>query len=123
MTQEFALSFFVALVLISLFALGTFEKILNYVMFIDSLSLVSAAGTIFILRRRAQEKPEAVFSLKLFPFVPILFMLVLLVVTINVALADSLAALYGTIIFLAGLPLFWVLKVLLSTTEMSSKKE
>src|SRR6185436_2553146 len=35
MTQEFSLSFFVALMILSLFLLGTFEKIVNYVMFID----------------------------------------------------------------------------------------
>ena len=39
MTQEFSLTFFVALMILSLFLLGTFEEILNYVMFIDSLSL------------------------------------------------------------------------------------
>jgi APA family basic amino acid/polyamine antiporter len=114
MTQEFGLTFFVALMIISLFLLGTFEKIVNYVMFIDSLSLVSAAGTIFIFRKRAKESgtvtgPE-IFKLRLYPFIPLLFMLVLFAVMISVVQSDTLSALYGFIIFLGGFPLYLVLK-------------
>ena len=114
MTQEFGLTFFVALMLISLFLLGTFDKIVNYVMFIDSLSLVSAAGTIFIFRRRAKESgietPGNVFQLRFYPLVPILFMVVLFIVMVNVVTSDTQAALFGTIIFLAGYPLYLLLR-------------
>ena len=114
MTQEFGLTFFVALMLISLFLLGTFDKIVNYVMFIDSLSLVSAAGTIFIFRKRAKESgvqtPGDVFQLRFYPWVPILFMLVLFIVMINVVTSDTQAAMFGTIIFLAGYPLYLLLR-------------
>ena len=114
MTQEFGLTFFVALMLISLFLLGTFDKIVNYVMFIDSLSLVSAAGTIFIFRKRAKENgtdtSSEIFKLKLYPWVPLLFMLVLLIVMINVVLSDFQSAMYGFVIFLLGFPLYFLLK-------------
>jgi APA family basic amino acid/polyamine antiporter len=33
--------------------LGTFEKIVSYVMFIDSISLTTVAASLFILRKRA----------------------------------------------------------------------
>jgi APA family basic amino acid/polyamine antiporter len=120
MTQEFSLTFFVALMILSLFLLGTFEKIVNYVMFIDSISLVSAAGTIFIFRKRAQAaKANSKFSnaeefkgfqIKLFPVVPLLFMFVLLMVTINVLISDTQSAMYGLIIFFAGYPLYNLMK-------------
>jgi len=114
MTQEFGLSFFVALMIISLFLLGTFEKIVNYVMFIDSLSMVSAAGTIFIFRRRARESgiaiSENVYQMRFYPWVPLLFMLVLFIVMINVLISDPLSSLYGFTIFLAGYPLYLLLK-------------
>jgi APA family basic amino acid/polyamine antiporter len=119
MTQEFGLSFFIALTLVSLFVLDTFDRIVNYVMFIDSLSLVSAAATIFIFRKRAAlEGLEEghIFRIKWFPFVPIIFMIVLLVVTVNVVISDSTSALYGFIIFLAGYPLYWLLKKALART-------
>jgi len=113
MTQEFGLSFFVALMLVSLMLLGTFEKIVNYVMFIDSLSLVSAAATIFIFRRAAAVKqhdgPE-IFKLRFYPWVPLIFMLVLLVVMFNVLISDIQSALFGCAIFLAGYPLYRILK-------------
>src|SRR6185312_3128074 len=51
-TQEFGLSFFFALNIISLFLLDTFDKIINYVIFLDSISLAFAAASIFILRRK-----------------------------------------------------------------------
>jgi APA family basic amino acid/polyamine antiporter len=116
MAQEFALSFFVALMLISLFLLGTFEKIVNYVMFIDSLSLVTAAGTIFILRSRAKRSAEehSGFKIRWFPLVPLLFMFVLLMVTVNVLISDLQAALRGFSIFILGFPLFHLLKRLIS---------
>lgn len=114
MTQEFGLTFFVGLMLISLCVFDDFDKIVNYVMFIDSLSLVSAAGTIFIFRNRAKESGEAanddIFKLRLYPWVPLLFMLVLLIVMINVLISATLMALYGCIIFLAGFPLYLLLK-------------
>jgi basic amino acid/polyamine antiporter, APA family len=114
MTQEFGLTFFVALMLISLFMLGTFDKIVNYVMFIDSLSLVSAAGTIFIFRKRAKASGDAdspgIFKLRLYPWVPLLFMLVLFIVMINVLISDTQSAMYGCVIFLAGFPLYLILK-------------
>jgi APA family basic amino acid/polyamine antiporter len=112
MTQEFALTFFVALMILSLFVLGTFEKIVNYVMFIDSVSLVSAAGTIFIFRKRLQgtDTHPDIYRIKFFPLVPILFMLVLFAVTVNVLISDPLSALYGIVIFIAGYPLFLLMK-------------
>ena len=73
MVQEFALGFFVLLMLISLVLLGTVEKIIDYVMFIDSLSLVSAAGVVFVFRyreRKGTEVPPAgreIYKMKLFP--------------------------------------------------------
>jgi APA family basic amino acid/polyamine antiporter len=117
MTQEFGLSFFVLLTLISLVLLDTFERIMNYVMFIDTLSLVSAAATIFIFRKRGASSglPEqGIYKIRLYPYVPLLFMAVLLFVTVNVVISDSRSALYGFTIFLAGLPLYWLLKKILS---------
>ena len=41
---------------ISLFALKTFENILHYVMFIDSLSLAGAAAALFFIRRKQKDQ-------------------------------------------------------------------
>ncbi len=66
--QEFALCFFALLILASFFLLGTFEKIVNYVMFIDTISLASLASCIFILRKRAAEgEGYAGYRIRWFP--------------------------------------------------------
>ena len=57
--QAVGLLFFGATMLVPAFLLGSFEKLLNYVMFTDSLTLVVVASTLFVLRRRAGARDEA----------------------------------------------------------------
>ena len=108
--QQFALSFFTALMILGLIWLGTFEKIINYVMFIDSFSMVTAAATIFIFRKRMKDSGYTGFRLKLFPWIPLVFMAMLLTVTYNVFISDVNAAITGLCIFAAGFPLYHLLK-------------
>jgi APA family basic amino acid/polyamine antiporter len=105
--QEFALVFFTAVVVLSVFFLGTFEKIVNYVMFIDSFSLATVASTLFVLRRRAGKDQTYVgFKVPLYPVVPLVFIGFLLSVTLNVLVTDTASALVGFGFFVAGLPLY-----------------
>lgn len=104
--QEFALSFFAGLVILMLFLLGTFERIVNYVMFIDTISLASAAACIFILRRRQKGQPYAGYSVRPFPLAPLVFIVTITIITLNVLYSDPVASLYGFLIFAGGYPLF-----------------
>jgi APA family basic amino acid/polyamine antiporter len=109
--QEFALSFITAVVVASVFFLGTFERIVNYVMFIDSISLVTVASSLFILRRRAEgAAPYAGFKVPLYPVVPLVFILFLLGVTVNVVYTDPFPTLVGLGLLLAGYPLYLVMR-------------
>jgi len=108
--QQFALIFFTSLMIIGLIWLGTFEKIVNYVMFIDSFALVTAAGTIFIFRKRMKGTEYNGFKIKFYPWIPIIFMAMLLTVTWNVFISEVNAAITGIIIFAAGFPLYYLLK-------------
>jgi len=108
--QGFALVFFTALMIIGLIWLGTFEKIVNYVMFIDSFALVTAAGTIFIFRKRMKDAGYKGFKIKFYPWIPLLFMAMLLTVTYTVFVSDVNAAIAGCCIFAAGFPLYHILK-------------
>lgn len=116
-SQEFALSFFTMLMVIGLIWLGTFEKIVNYVMFIDSFSMVTAAATIFIFRKRMQGSGYSGFRLKFYPWIPLIFMAMLLCVTYNVFNSDRQAAVTGVCIFAAGFPLYHLLKKLTRTAS------
>ena len=122
--QEFSLVFFTAVMLLFLFLFGTFEKILNYIMFIDSIAMVTAAAAIFIFRHRAKahevatgEKTDHIYRIKLFPLVPLVFMFVLLMVSVNVLLTDTISALYGMVIFAAGFPLYKLMQLLVAKTD------
>ena len=110
-TQEFALIFFIAIIIFSIFLLGTFEKIVSYVMSIDSIALATGAAAIFILRKRDKNQ-DPPFKVPLFPLTPIIFILFLLMVTVNVIISDTVPALTGLGLFLAGWPLYYILKKL-----------
>lgn len=106
--QQFGLTFFIGVMLLSVFLLGDFENIVNYVLFIDSISLASAAAAIFILRKKSNANYDG-FKMKGYPIIPFVFMATLLFVTYNTIVADPKSSLYGFIIFLGGLPLYFLM--------------
>lgn len=111
--QEIGVLVFCALIFITLFFMQSFQKILEYIMFFDSISLISAAGAIFILRRRAKinnTDESAFFKLKLYPWIPSLYIIVYILVNISVFLSNKTAFGWGAILFLSGLPLFYLIR-------------
>jgi basic amino acid/polyamine antiporter, APA family len=104
--QEFALSFFFGITVISMYLMESFEKLMNYTMFIDCMSLVFGAATVFILRKQMAQTIYNGYRMKLFPLFPILFMLVLICVCISILVADIQAAAIGMAIFVLGFPLY-----------------
>jgi APA family basic amino acid/polyamine antiporter len=117
--QGFGLLFLGAMILAAIFFLGTFESIVNYVMFLDSLNIALAASTIFVLRKRARGETPAFdgFRAPLFPVLPAFFILFLLGISINILLTQTREALFGVIFFTTGWP------VLLLMRKMTVKKE
>lgn len=107
---EFSLTVYYLLMVINVFFLGTFEKIVNYVMFIDSLALASAAATIFILRKRQKDSVYTGYKIKLYPAIPLIFMVLISVVTVNVLISDLTSALIGSAFFVLGYPLFKLMR-------------
>lgn len=103
--QEPGLLFFGATMLAPALLLGSFEKLLNYVMFTDSLMLVVVASTVFVLRARRVGE-AASFRIPGYPLPPVIFMACLLCVAAYVAATETPLALAGSAILLAGWPLF-----------------
>ena len=106
--QEFALFFYWITIIISLIFLSTFEKILNYVMFTDSITIAVVASTIFILRNK--QKNHEGYMMIGFPFLPILFIIILLSISFFVLISSTESALFGTAIFLIGYPVFKIMR-------------
>lgn len=105
-----ALTIFTAICLIVLLFASTFDKIVNYVIFLDSLGLVAAASTIFILRNRGVGNDLQPYKMKLFPVATIFFMLAYAFVTFSVIYDKPKSALYGLIMFISFLPLYFIFR-------------
>jgi len=109
--QEFTLLFFGATILLPIFLLGTFENLVNSVMFIDAMNLALVAATIFILRKKAgPNDPYDGYRVPLYPVVPAIFVLVLFSISVNVLLTQTKSALIGAVIFVTGLPVFYLMR-------------
>ncbi len=80
-------------------------------MAIDSIALATACATVFILRKRAgKNDTHDGYKLPFYPLLPIIFIVFLLMVTVNVFRSDTVPALIGTGLFFAGWPLYYLLK-------------
>lgn len=102
--QEVGLLFFGATMLLPAFVLGSFEKLLDYVIFTDNLTLAVVASTLFVLRRR--RTTAANFSMPGYPVLPALYIICLLGVAGRVFSLEPTLALSGVIVLITGWPLF-----------------
>jgi APA family basic amino acid/polyamine antiporter len=83
--QEFGMSFFVGSILVVLFFVASFSKMLNYVMLFDTVGLSMAALSIFLLRKKTRELDSTgIFMIKWFPLVPLVFIISYWFVTGNI---------------------------------------
>jgi APA family basic amino acid/polyamine antiporter len=110
--QEFGMSFFVAAALIILFFVGTFSEMLKYVMFFDTIGLSLAAVAIFILRKKTKDMDvNSIYTIKLFPLIPLIFILSYWFVTINIFITfkeNPYAALLCLAAYILGLGIYYI---------------
>jgi len=102
--QEMGLLFFGATMLVPAFVLGSFEKLLNYVIFTDTMTLAVVASTIFVLRRRGAG--DGGFAMRGYPLLPAFYMVCLLGVAARVFTLEPRLALAGIVILATGWPLY-----------------
>ena len=102
--QKVGLLFFGATMLLPAFVLGSFDKLLRYVIFTDTLTLAVVASTLFVLRRR--HAGDGGFSMPGYPLLPGIYILCLLAVGARVCTLEPWLALAGSVILLSGWPLF-----------------
>ena len=117
--QEFALTVFCVFIFITLFFISSFQRILDHVMFFDSISFITAGAAIFILRYRAKKEgePKDIFKIKGYPVLPALFILAYLAVNISVFYANQMAAISGFVLFILGFPLYYLVKFALARNK------
>ena len=105
-----ALSTFAALCMLTLFFGKTFDKILNYTIFLDCIGMATSAATIFIIRKRTRHLDgKQIYKMKLYPLMPVIFILTYLFVGISIALDTPDAAWVSLSIFTGFLLLYFIL--------------
>jgi APA family basic amino acid/polyamine antiporter len=105
--QRAGLAFFAATAILPLLFLESFERLVAYVIFTDTLSLALLASCLFVLRRRQR---EAAFRVPGYPWLPILFLAVVLGVAADLLVRETAVALGGILVVAAGLPLYGIMK-------------
>lgn len=112
-----SLTTFTALCLMMLFYAKTFDEILNYIIFLDSIGMATSAATIFILRKKtAHLTADKIYRIKLYPLVPLIFIASYLLAGISIAINTPKAAIVSTIVFAVFFILFFVAKNIRSKT-------
>jgi APA family basic amino acid/polyamine antiporter len=105
------LAFFALTAFVPLLFLGSFEKLLGFVMFTDALSLAVVASCLFVLRRRgAGSAEDDGFRMPGYPWLPLLFVLAVLGVAAHIAVHQTPTALAGCAVAAAGVPLYFALR-------------
>ena len=91
-------------------------------MFFDSISLITAAAAIFVLRNRAKKsgEPKDIFKIKGYPFLPAFYILVYMTVNISVLYANHTAAAWGFFLFISGFPLYYLVKFAINKNNNSN---
>ena len=102
--QDIGLAFFAATMLLPAFVLGSFEKLVDYVIFTDTLTLAVVASTLFVLRGR--HVGDGAYCMRGYPLLPALYIACLLGVAMRVFTLEPNLALAGAAILLTGWPLF-----------------
>ncbi|MGN6294564.1 MAG: APC family permease [Chitinophagaceae bacterium] len=102
------LTAFAAIGIIVLFFAKSFNEILSFTIFLDSIGMASSAATIFILRKRTKHLDgTGIYKMKLYPLLPLIFIAAYIFVGISIAVNTPKLALIGTSVFGVFLLIYW----------------
>ncbi|HMO33483.1 MAG TPA: APC family permease [Lacibacter sp.] len=106
-----SLTVFAAICVVVLFFADRFEKILSFTIFLDSIGMATSAATLFILRRRTRHLDgTGIYRIKLYPLLPLLFILSYLFVGTMIAVKEPALALTGTTVLAAFTGLYFLIR-------------
>jgi APA family basic amino acid/polyamine antiporter len=104
-----SLTVFALTCLVILFFAQTFDAILNFTIFLDCFGMVASSATIFKLRKQTKHLDgTGIYKMKLFPLLPLLFMLTYCFVGVSIAIQTPKTALIGTIVLGAFMLLYFI---------------
>ncbi len=108
-----SLTVFTAMCMIILFFAQTFEKILNFTIFLDCFGMVASSATIFVLRKRTRHLDgTGIYKMRWYPLMPLIFMGAYLFVGISIAIQTPDTALVGLAVLGAFMLIYFIAKKL-----------
>jgi basic amino acid/polyamine antiporter, APA family len=104
-----SLSVFAGICILVLFFANTFDKILGFTIFLDSIGMATSAATIFILRKKTSHlNNTGIYTMKFFPVMPLIFICAYTFVGISIFFNTPQLALTGLAVFAAFLLIYFL---------------
>lgn len=104
-----SLTVYALISVVILFFADTFDKILGFTIFLDSIGMAFSAATIFIIRKRTKHFDKSqIYSMKFFPLMPIVFIAAYIFVATSIAIDQPETALTATAVLASFLIIYFV---------------
>ncbi len=106
------LSVFALTSIVVVFFAETFERILGFVMILDSLGMMFSAASIFYFRKRMKDQKEGTyFSMRFYPFLPLVFIAAYFFVCVSSILMNPYFGLTTVAVLISLLVIYkWIMK-------------
>ncbi len=106
-----ALTVFAALAAIIVFWAKEFDTLLSFSIFLDCFGMILSAGSIFIIRKRtAHLNGTGIYSMKLYPLLPLIFMAAYSFVAISLLINETKISLIGLGVLVAFIAIYFMVK-------------
>jgi APA family basic amino acid/polyamine antiporter len=106
-----SLTVFTLICIIVVFFASTFDRILGFVMILDSLGMATSAATIFYLRRTTKDLDhKGIYKMKAFPLMPVLFIIAYTFVGISSFIINPAFGWTAVLVFISLIGLYWIIK-------------
>ena len=104
-----SLTTYALLSVVMIFFMETFDRILSFTMFLDCIGMAFSAATLFILRRRQADAPAGdTYRMRLYPWMPLLFIAAYAFVAYSIARDKPTTALTAVAVLAAFVIIYFV---------------
>jgi len=108
-----ALSAFALMAALIVFWAKEFDTLLSFSIFLDSIGMVLSAGSIFIIRKRTSHlNGPDIYSMKLYPLLPLLFMSAYSFVVISLLFNETRISLIGVAVLFAFIIIYFIVRAI-----------
>lgn len=116
-----ALTTFAGLAAVIVFWAKEFDTLLSFTIFLDCFGMVLSAGSIFIIRKRtAHLNGTGIFSMKLYPLLPLIFIAAYSFVAISLLINETKLSLIGLGALAGFIVLYFIVKAVKPSGKINS---